>query len=540
MTADNESVFLGHEPCPACGSSDALARYDDGHGHCFACGHYDHGDGEPRAGRKRTRMSNLLEGEFRELGKRNITEETCRKFGYMLGRMNGQAVQIAPYYDADRTLVAQKIRFPKKEFKFIGDTKAAGLFGAHLWGKGKKIVITEGEIDAMSVSQMQDHKWPVVSLQNGASGAKKSLKKCMDYLDGFEEVILMFDQDEPGQEAAADCAELFEPGRCKIAALPEKDPNACLTSGQGDQIIRAIWNARPWRPDGIIDGAALWDTILTEEAFHGVESPWAGLNEKTHGLRTGEVFTICAGTGVGKSAVVRELAYWLIQRGETVGLIMLEENTKRTGLGIMGLAIDKPLHISRDGVTEEEFADAFNRTLGTGRVFLYDSFGSSEIDNLLNRVRYMARSLDCRWVILDHISIVVSGLGDGDERRLIDNAMTRLRTLVEETDIGLFLVSHLKRPEGKGHEEGAQTSLSQLRGSAAIAQLSDMVVGLERDQQGENPNVTTVRVLKNRFNGQTGIGTYLRYNPDTGRLTEKAEDNCPFDTEDDEEKVSDF
>lgn len=133
----------------------------------------------------------------------------------------------------------------------------------------------------------------------------------------------------------------------------------------------------------------------------------------------------------------------------------------------------------------------------------------------------MAQGCECSWIVLDHLSIVVSGLGDGDERRLIDNAMTALRTLVQETGVGLILVSHLKRPSGdRGHEEGAVTSLSQLRGSHAIAQLSDMVISLERDQQGEQSNTTTVRVLKNRFSGETGIACHVQYNPETGRLLE--------------------
>jgi twinkle protein len=155
---------------------------------------------------------------------------------------------------------------------------------------------------------------------------------------------------------------------------------------------------------------------------------------------------------------------------------------------------------------------------------LYDHFGSSDIDNLVNRVRYLARGCGCNWIILDHLSIVISGLGDGDERRLIDNAMTYLRTLVEETGVGLFLVSHLRRPEGdRGHEQGAKTALSQLRGSHSIAQLSDMVIGLERNQQGDNPNTTTIRVLKNRFSGETGIAGYLAYSQETGRLIETVE-----------------
>jgi twinkle protein len=125
-------------------------------------------------------------------------------------------------------------------------------------------------------------------------------------------------------------------------------------------------------------------------------------------------------------------------------------------------------------------------------------------------------------------------MDDGDERRLIDRTMTALRSLVQETGMGMILVSHLKRPEGKGHENGAQTSLAQLRGSAAIAQLSDMVIGLERDQQDdESKNITTIRILKNRFSGETGTAGALRYEPETGRLRE-----CTAFSE--EEKEKDF
>jgi twinkle protein len=101
--------------------------------------------------------------------------------------------------------------------------------------------------------------------------------------------------------------------------------------------------------------------------------------------------------------------------------------------------------------------------------------------------------------------------------------MTRLRTLVQETGVAMMVVSHLRRPDGKGHEEGAATSLSQLRGSAAIGQLSDMVIGLERDAQNDDPevrNTTKIRVLKNRFAGITGPCCNLKYNIDTGRLDE--------------------
>lgn len=516
-----QASFIQHTQCEACGSSDANSLYSDGHQYCFSCKAYVHGEGEPQVQTKeRKKMAGLITGEVEALPKRGINIDTCQKWGYQIGSMGGQKCQIAPYYDEAGTMVAQKIRFADKSFTVTGDMTKAGLFGQQLWSSGKKVVITEGEIDALSVSQIQGNKWPVVSIPTGASGAKKAITKALDWLDGFDEVIFMFDMDEPGRAAAQECAEVLPPGRAKIATLPLKDANECLKAGKSDAVISAIWNAKSYRPDGVVDGVDLWDTIITEDSVVTQMYPWAGLNEKTHGFRQSELVTITAGSGIGKSAVVREIAYALLQRGESVGMLMLEESTKRTALGLMGLAINKPLHLDRSGVTEQEMRKAFEATVGSGRCYLYDHFGSTAIDNLLARVRYLAKACECRWIILDHLSIVVSGLGDGDERRLIDNAMTALRSLVQETGVGLFLVSHLKRPEGKGHEDGAPTSLSQLRGSHAIAQLSDMVLGLERNQQGDDPNLTTLRVLKNRFSGETGIGCSLRYEKESGRLHE--------------------
>lgn len=522
----DESSFLRKEPCPECGSRDNLARYTDGHGYCFGCGYREPATGEQPSIRKEKTISSsdlvsYSEAHVEALIARKIDEDTCRKFGVRVGKNGGKTVHFYPYY-RDNALIACKVRDKDKNFKVIGEGGKLPFFGQHLWSPGKMLVITEGEIDCLSVSQVQGNKWATVSVPNGAQGASRTFRHNLEWLEQFETVIIMFDMDEPGQAAAKECAELLSPGKAKIANLPLKDPNEMLMKGQGADIIKAIWNAKEFRPDGIISGKELWDEISHEETVQAIPYPFDGMNEKTRGLRKGELVTVTAGSGIGKSAFVREIAYHLIKQGEKVGMIMLEESPKRTALGLMGIELNKPIHISKEGVDESSIKSAFDATVGSGSVFLYDHWGSSDIANLVARVRYMARGLGCSYVVLDHLSIVVSGLGDGDERRLIDNAMTMLRTLVEETGIGMILVSHLKRPEGnKGHEEGATTSLSQLRGSHAIAQLSDIVIGLERNQQSETPNVTTVRVLKNRFSGDTGIACELHYSRESGRLTEQ-------------------
>ena len=247
-----------------------------------------------------------------------------------------------------------------------------------------------------------------------------------------------------------------------------KDANEMLVAGKTKELIDAIWDAKVYRPDGIVAGTDLWEVVSTEDNKESIAYPYSGLQEKTGGIRLGEIVTITAGSGIGKSQLAREVAHHIVKHGETLGYIALEENVKRTALGLMSIEMNQPLHLRGNEVDEKEMRDAFNNTVGSGRVYLYDHWGSTDSDNLLSKIRYMVRGCNCKYIVLDHISIVVSGLEGGDERRLIDNTMTKLRALVEELNCGMILISHLRRPSGdRGHEDGAQTSLSQLRGSAS-------------------------------------------------------------------------
>lgn len=525
-----------HLPCVSCGSSDALTLNKDGSTKCFSCGEFTpSGDNVSEETKNTMWLRGFAQGEHRDLTSRKIPLNICRKFDYTIGEHRGRACQIANYRNQDGSLIGQKIRYPDKSFQVNG--KVNVLYGCHLWNGGRRLTITEGEIDALSVATVFEGKWPVVSIPNGAQGAAKVIKANIDYLEQFDEVIFMFDMDEAGQEAAKECALLLSVGKAKIAQLPAKDPNELLKAGRGSEIMQAFWNAKEYRPDGIVLGEDLADLIFTEQEIDSFPYPYEGLNEMTYGLRKGEIVTFAAGSGVGKSTVCRELAYHLVTNGKKVGYIALEENVRRSALGLMGIHLNIPLHLMKNihkEVSKESLKQAFDCTVGGGNYVTYDHWGSIESDNLIARIRYMHKALDCEYVFLDHVSIVVSGQ-DGDERKMIDILMTKLRSLVEETNVGLILVSHLKRPEGRGFEEGRQTTLGHLRGSAGLGQLSDMVIGVERDQQDEEvKNQCILRVLKNRFSGDTGMACTLDYNRHTGRLKE----NIEFSTQEYHEQKS--
>lgn len=519
-THETESRCIGKEPCPACGSRDNLGRYDDGHGFCFGCGHYEHGTSEsappaptPTGGKMKALIT---DGEVRALPKRGITEETCRKWNYQIGTFNGKPVQIANY---GRPTVAQKVRFPDKKFLLLGDKKGLGLYGQHLWrDSGKMLVITEGEIDALTVSQLQGNKYPVVSVPNGAQGAAKAIAGAIEWVEKFDRVVFLFDDDEPGREAAVECAELLTPGRAHIGRIDGfKDANEALQAKAGDRVIDAIWGAKAYRPDGVVDVASLVDKA-TQPVEVGIPWPWPTLTAATYGIRRREVYAFGGGTGVGKSDCFKDVALHLVRRGLPVGLIFLEEPPAHTLKVLAGKASEKRFHVPGVKVAPDEIRAAIQPL--TDKVFFYDHFGASDYDTIKDKIRYMVTALGCKDIFLDHLTALAASIEELDERKAIDKIMADLSALTQQLDFTLYFISHLTTPEGKPHEEGGRVLEKHFRGSRSIAYWSHFMFGIERNKQ-DIDGVTTFRVLKDRYTGDAnGVTFGLRYDREKGMAFE--------------------
>lgn len=537
---DDESQFIGREPCPKCGSEDNLARYSDGHAYCFGagCEHYEpptDGSREAAQSRPKATSRGLLNGECRPLTKRKITEETCKLFQYKIGTFNGQPAQIATYHDEAGNPVAQKLRFADKKegMPWVGDKKAATLFGAHLYGKGKRIVITEGEIDAMSVAQAFGNKWPAVSLRNGADGARKDIAGALEYLANFDEIVLMFDMDEPGRLAVEAAAEVLTGKKVFVASLPLKDANECLVEGRVDAIMSGVYNAKPYAPASVLFGSAIMERLKSRPKVTSYPFPdWMPeFNRKVLGMRLGELDVWTSGSGMGKTTLIKQLQLHVFKTTPfNQAIIHLEEPLEDTAETLVGVLMEKRLNLPqvREQVTDEEIDRAAEELFmatdadGNHRVYLHDAFGSMGSDeNLMNRIRYYAHAHNCKFIWIDHLSILVSDMGeDGDERRRIDALMHNLKALTVELGIYIGLISHLKKAGGNtSFEEGAVPSLDDLRGSGGIKQLSNSVYAISRNQQADTEmerNTAQVHVLKSRYTGDTGPGDFVFFNKLTG------------------------
>ncbi len=529
----NESQFVKHENCPKCGSKNNLGRYSDGHAYCFTpdCGYHEKGEGEviPMTNTYNNTYSSLSTGQTTSLRDRNISQDTASKYGVTTITNNGMVTKhIYPFYDRTRKHVANKIRTLPKEFTAQGNFGSAQLFGQHLFPEGscKYLTICEGECDALSAYEMMGSKWASVSIKNGVASAVRDCKHNFEYLNSFENIVICFDNDEIGRATASKVAQLFSPNKCKVVNLDLKDANEYLKTGKREHFMRNWWNAKSFTPAGIVTFDDIQDTLWDEKEVHSISYPYEGLNKKLYGMRVGELVTLTSGTGMGKSSLLRELVYHIWKNTEdSIGLMFLEEEHKRTFRGLVGIHVNKQLHKPEEWKKQsKEDLHKWSAEMKGNRLVIYDHFGSMEDDDVINRIRYMAKGCDCKWIVLDHLSLIISGRDDGNERKAIDMLMTKLRSLCSEVKIGIILACHLRRLDNdKGHEEGKQVSLSHLRGSHSIAQLSDAVIGMERNQQDDDEiasNTSTIRVLKNRYAGTTGVASYLLWSDDNGRMTE--------------------
>lgn len=459
---------------------------------------------------------------------RKITAATTKKYGVLVHNdpEKSEFKHAYPHFDMDGNYIASKLRGHTKKFQWRGDTttynKAGQLFGQQLFpaGSSKAITITEGEIDAMAAFQMQGSRYPCVSVTS-AGAAVKDCTRNFKYLNSFPEIRICFDKDEakvakdgsvyyPGQDAARAVASLFEIGKVRIITLQEhKDASDYLVEGKAQKFMKEWWDAPSYTPAGLVLAKDMWEKIKEPKSNDSLLYPFDSLNEKTYGIRKSEFVIATAQTGVGKTSLIKEIEHKLLTQDKVgVGTLHLEEPNDDTALGLLSITANKPLHLPdiRANVGRDELRGYFDKTLDNDRLVMWDHFGSNTIDEVIANIRYM-HNMGCEYIFLDHLSILVSDQ-NGDERKQLDEAATKLKTLCMELNIALIGIIHQNRS-------------GEIRGTAGVEQLANIVIKIERDVKSKSDfvrNITVLTIEKNRFCGRTGPAGYLKYDAETGRL----------------------
>ncbi len=492
-----------HLPCPDCGSSDALCSYEDGHTYCFSCQSY-------KGGKTADTATSLKHYDIPDIF-RGINKNTFAKYHVHFEIINDK-LHCAVFPLGDNRWQFRSCT--SKQIWMAGEDHSPPMFGRDIFqaGSAKAITITEGFYDTLAAHQMLGN-YPVVGV-TGTSTAKKECAHNHAYLDSFDTIYLCFDNDEPGKKAAKEVATLFEYKKVKFVDLTlYKDANDYLEAGKVKEFVSAWWSAKNYTPDNIISSFKEIEKLIDEEGTKpSVKYPWKKIQEMTYGIRTGEIVLLTGLEGMGKTEIIRALEHHLLKATDSpIGVIHLEESKARTIKGLVGLELKAPAHLPDTPITKQEIKDVFrNLAKGEERIHLYSNTRSDDPNDLISAIRFMVTACGCKYVFLDHITMVVTGMDDIDERRILDNLSTKLANLVEELDFTLFLVSHV-------NDDGLT------RGSRNISKVSDLHIHLDRDKLNPNKlirNTTDLTIKKNRFGAFTGKAGRLLFDNNSFDLKE--------------------
>lgn len=554
---------IGHDEC---GSSDALAVYEkeDGKvdGFCWSCGTYvpdPYGDGEqePKTMGKRQKTDEEKQQDVvniynnfpvRALDDRGISISTAQYFDVRsaVDQTTGQQIthHYYPIYNDQDQLVAYKCRgVADKKFWHYGFPKNTQLFGEFQakHSGAKKLIITEGECDAMAVFQclkemskgteFENYMPAVVSIKEGAKRGDQGPEHVAEeigarqkFLSQFQEFIIVFDQDEPGRASAEAVAKLFHPGTAKIAQLPMKDPNEMLQAGKLQELKKAIiFNAQDYKPANIKRVSDVIEDAKKPTQW-GMHWPWPTLTRLTYGIRRGEIIGVGAGVGCGKTTFWHQLEEWVaLNQGQKIGLFMLEEPPRKTLKKLagkyMGVDLNNP-EASYDEAQVEHVMQALEPYL-----YMFDHSEDRSWPTVKEHIRHLVLVDGVRDIIIDPITALTYQFDASRTNDELNKIFGEVSAMAESLQFTLYYSSHLNPPEtGKPHEEGGRVKAAQFTGSRAMIKWSHYILGLERDTQAQDiteRNTVTCRILKDREYGNTG-NFQIVYYPQTGQFIEPA------------------
>jgi twinkle protein len=520
-------IVVRNQPCPSCSSSDAVQYYEDGTAHCFSCSkNFRNIQDMPEVPKRKLSISPEIIEQLpvRALKDRKIAAEVCRFYGVKVSHNENGDIDHHYYPYGEKSF---KIRNFPKSFEWLNKGEPE-LFGRSKFNKGgKRLIICEGEIDTMSVAQASFEKYgkfyPVVGI--ASSTMTNDILAHREWVRSFNEVILCFDEDDPGQKATKEAVRIIGFDKAKIVKLPENDANDTLREKGSNALMSCIFEATPYVPSGIIKKDALWKALEQYNNTPSVPYPpcLAGINSKAKGMRGGEIALFVSGTGSGKSTIQREIMIDRLHAGDKIGVISLEESPAETARKLAGMEIYR--NPAKEEISLEDLREGFDKIFDDNdNVMLLDHQGSINDSSIIDQLEYMCL-MGCKYLFIDHITILVSeGVDNLTGNEAIDKTMNNLLRVVKRyPDVWIGLVSHLRKTPntGKSFEEGVLPSLDAIRGSGSIKQVSFDIFAFSRNMSAENEaerNMMKASVLKCRFTGLTGPVRGMRYVFETGRL----------------------
>jgi twinkle protein len=552
-------IVKRNQPCldlKRCGSSDARQIYEAGDSFCFSCSKAfpaEEGSMAKQSGDEQfeetdtekvklndageedysEKLAEIAEYPTRGFQDRGITKKVTEFFGVKVGYDTAGNIEAHYYpYGDEGPVEGYKVRKLPKSFSYIG--KAGGLFGRSKFaGGGKRVIITEGEIDAMSIAQAYFDKhqkvYPVVSMPSAAGTAQLLANR--EWLRSFKEIVLCLDNDEPGKVATEKAIKILGVDKVKLVNLGDyKDANEVFLAEGGQELLVRIYDAQMHKPAGIIDRKDMRAQMHAKIDQVAIPYPdcLSEFNEKVKGRRRGEIALHISGTGSGKSTVIREIILddvKVLKPEEKIGIISLEETPGDTARNLVCMQLEK--NRNKQEITREEMDAGFDAVFGADdqdeRVIVLDHQGSIKDESILDQIMYMIL-MGCVHIYIDHLTILVSEGAEGlTGNEAIDKIMNDMLRIVKNENVHIGLVSHLRKTKAgdKSFEDGYMATMDDIKGSGSIKQVCLDIFAYARNMNAETPeerNTIKKAVLKCRETGDTGPVAPSYYDVWTGRL----------------------
>jgi uncharacterized Zn finger protein (UPF0148 family) len=557
-------VFIRHEACESCGSSDGKAVYEDGSTYCFVCQattvskeYLDSVKGEKPSRVKSISRKEIMQEEFKpavstkpaitEEEKERVKSETSVKSNNFRGiredisklfgvrhSFDTEGEILEQYYPCTQEgqLVGYKIREVPKTFRSIGRTGAdCELFMQFKFNRGGKFVLlVEGELDSLSAYQMLydynktrqgDYETAVVSATIGAN-AKKQIAAQYKFFDTFDNIILCMDNDAAGQKAAEDLIKHLPKGKVKLMQMRLKDPNEYLIAGKQREFVSDFYNAKTYVPVGVLASGGLYERILQQTAVPKVPFPpfMKKLNEMfVDGMPLGYIFNIAADTGVGKTTYVNEMIYyWIFNSPHKIGIVSMELDAGQYGevllsrhisrkLALIGNTQEKLDYLRTENIKSKSDELMFNPD-GSDRFYLLDNRDGT-VEEIQDTIEELVVACGCKVIILDPLQDILDGLSNEEQAVFMKWA----KGFIKSHGVSFVFINHMRKSENSGEMD--------IMGSSTIIKSAAATIILKRDKLAEDiivRNTTQAFVPKNRVCGLTGPAGASYYDNETHTL----------------------
>lgn len=551
--------FVKHTSCSECGSSDGLAMYEDSSCHCFVCGFTIASENlkkqnKPSNKVRKERVEDMeskvitkpaiTEEENQEIksntviqanGFRGVRDEIYKMFGVRHAITEEGAVTKQFYpVTQEGQLSGYKIREVPKKFFSKGRTGSdCELFMQFKFNRGGKyVVITEGEIDALSAYQMisdynksknSDYETAVVSPTTGAN-SEKQIASQYKFFDRFENIILMYDSDKAGETAAEELVKHLPKGKVKIANLRYKDPNEYLMNRKEREFINDFYSAKTFVPVGVLGSGEIADSMRDEfktpkiplpPFMHKLQDMMAG------GVPLGRIVNLGSSSGSGKSTIIDEIVYFMLFNSPyKVGVVTLESTTGQYGVKLLSRHIGLKLELLKNDAALEMLnsenvkkkeKELFWTETGEHRFFLVDDRDGG-VENVKDAIENLIISCGCKVIVLDPVNDVIGTLSNEEQ----ESFYGWQKGMVKSHSCTFYNVMHTRKTSGgqKAGSAGADLHEEDLMGASSAYKSAACNLMFSRNKEAEDDverNTTLMKATKIRWTGKTGIAGKYYY-----------------------------